>query len=224
MSRIVRSTLAEQVYTDLRDRILSGRFAAGQRLMPEELAGDLAISPTPIKEALLRLATDGLVETETRRGAIVRRFTAADVAELYEARQLVEGYALAQGFVRRTIDTKAIAELRALQNALVARRSEASQDGLTEALALDRAFHTRLVALAGNSVLTDWHARIVAQTHTMRVYSLESYKLERLQAEHEAILSALAEADQEAASAALERHLRQSRNELLTRLPKAPAP
>jgi DNA-binding GntR family transcriptional regulator len=76
---IVRSTLAEQAYTDLRAQIMSGRLPAGHRLLPEELALALAVSPTPIKEALVRLDQDGLVAMETRRGAVVRRFTAQDV-------------------------------------------------------------------------------------------------------------------------------------------------
>ena len=104
MGSIVRSTLAEQAYSDLRERIMSGRLPAGHRLLPEELAVTLAISATPIKEALVRLDQDGLVAMETRRGAVVRRFTAADVRNLYEARQLIELHALSRGFDEGRID------------------------------------------------------------------------------------------------------------------------
>jgi DNA-binding GntR family transcriptional regulator len=219
VSRIVRSTLAEQAYVDLRERIMSGRLPAGQRLMPEELASTLAISPTPIKEALHRLATDGLVEAETRRGAVVRRITRADVAELYEARLLVEGYALRHGFAAGAVGPKLVRDLKAIQTRLVARRSLGTEDGLTAALALDRAFHARLVALAGNRIMAEWHTLMLMQTHTLRVYSLDSYAFGRLQAEHEAIVAALRGGDAEAAGVALKRHLTLSRDELLLRMP-----
>jgi DNA-binding GntR family transcriptional regulator len=218
MSRIVRSTLAEQAYLDLRERIMAGRLPAGRRLMAEELAATLAISPTPVKEALLRLATDGLVEAETRRGVMVRRITGTDVAELYEARLLVECHALRHGFATGAVGPALVRKLRAIQTRLVARRALGTEEGLTAALELDRAFHAALVALAANRVMAEWHARLLMQTHTLRVYSVDSYRLGRLQAEHEAIVVALRGGDREAAGAALERHLTLSRDELLARL------
>ena len=72
MNNVVRATLAEQVHSELRSRILGGQLPSGHRLLPEELAVDLSISQTPIKEALLRLEADGLVVSEQRRGSVVR--------------------------------------------------------------------------------------------------------------------------------------------------------
>ena len=221
--RIVRSTLAEQAYSDLRGQIMSGRLPAGERLMPEELASMLAISPTPVKEALVRLATDGLVTTVTRRGVVVRQFTRADVAELYEARLLVEGYALERGFATGAVSPAFVRALQSVQTRLVARRTLNTEEGLTGALELDRAFHIRIVALASNRSIAEWHVRMLMQTHTLRVYSLASYPLGRLQAEHEAILAALRAGDAPAARSALQRHLSLSRDELLSRLPETAA-
>ena len=218
MSRIVRSTLAEQAYVDLRERIMSGRLPAGQRLMPEELAATLAISPTPIKEALRRLATDGLVQAEARRGMVVRRVSRADVAELYDARLLVECYALRRGFATGSAGPALVRGLRTIQTQLVARRSLGTEDGLTEALALDRAFHAKLVALTGNRMMVEWHGLVLMQTHTLRIYTLDSYAFDRLRAEHEAIVTALRAGDAPAAEAALKHHLTLSRDELLARM------
>jgi DNA-binding GntR family transcriptional regulator len=221
---IVRSTLAEQAYSDLRERIMSGSLAAGDRLLPEALAEALAISPTPIKEALVRLDQDGLVAMETRRGAVVRRFTAADVADLYEARQLIELHALSRGFAEDRVDAQFAHRLDEAQAALLARRALGSQAGLVDALTLDRAFHALIVSLTANRTLAAWHERVMMQTHTVRVYSLGSYPLERLAEEHAAIIAAFRAADAHAARLALQRHLLRSRDEIRARLVEAVAP
>ncbi len=218
MTAIVRSTLAEQAYSDLRERIMSGRLPAGARLLPEELAVSLDISPTPIKEALVRLDQDGLVAMETRRGAVVRRFTAEDVTDLYEARQLIERHTLARGFAERRIDPGFVARLQATQSALLAQRALGTEAGLIDALEHDRAFHRLIVALVGNRTLVDWHERVMAQTHTVRNYSLASYPMQRLADEHAAIVTAIARGDEAAAHDALERHLVLSRDEIIHRL------
>jgi DNA-binding GntR family transcriptional regulator len=218
LGSIVRSTLAEQAYSDLRERIMSGRLPAGHRLLPEELALALAISPTPIKEALVRLDQDGLVAMETRRGAVVRRFSAEDVGNLYEARQLIELHTLSRGFAEGHIDAGFADGLDALQAKLLAHRALGSEAGLNDALTQDRAFHGLIVSLSTNRTLADWHARVMMQTHTVRVYSLASYPMERLANEHAAIIAAIRQRDAAAAHAALQRHLVLSRDEILSRL------
>jgi DNA-binding GntR family transcriptional regulator len=222
MGPIVRSTLAEQAYSDLRRQIMSGRLPAGHRLLPEELAVALAISATPIKEALVRLDQDGLVAMETRRGAVVRRFTAVDVRNLYEARQVIELHALERGFDEGRIDAAFSDRLQAVQDQLLAQRALGSEAGLIVALDLDRAFHRQIVALAGNQTLADWHERVMMQTHTVGVYSLFTYPLEPLANEHAVILAALQKADAAAARTALYTHLLLSRDDVLSRLPDQP--
>jgi DNA-binding GntR family transcriptional regulator len=224
LGSIVRSTLAEQAYADLREQIMSGRLPAGHRLLPEELALTLAISPTPIKEALVKLDQDGLVAIATRRGAVVRRFTAADVRKLYEARELIELHAMSRAFVERRIDRPLSERLLATQANLLAYRALGTEAGLIDALAQDRAFHRLIVALSDNRTLVEWHERVMLQTHTVRVYSLATYPLERLEAEHAAVVAAVQAADATAARAALKRHLVLSRDEILSRLPSEDGP
>src|SRR5271168_2935847 len=106
MSNVVRATLSEQVHQELRARILGGQLLSGHRLLPEELANDLAISQTPVKEALLRLEADGLVVSGLRKGAAVRRFTLKDVEDLYEARIFIEIASLETACARGAVTTK----------------------------------------------------------------------------------------------------------------------
>ena len=106
--------------TDLiRDAIIDGRLAPGERLKEVELATELGISRTPVREALLVLQTEGLVEAVPNRGATVRAHTAEDLDDLYQLRALLEGYAARRAATRITEEDVArlARELRALRRA-----------------------------------------------------------------------------------------------------------
>lgn len=209
MSLMIKTTLAEQAYQELRSRIVTGRLAGGMRLLPNELAQDLGISPTPVKEACMRLEADGLVLASTRRGLVVRRLTQFDVEELYNARLLLETGAVERAFAQGAITTSLLSELEAT---LVQHRQHAnalSLDGLAKALSFDRNFHRQLVAAAGIGMVADWHARILGQTHTVLVSVPGNY--DRSVADHQDIFDALAAHDRALALAAVEIHLQRSR-------------
>jgi DNA-binding GntR family transcriptional regulator len=78
--------------------------------------------------------------------------------------------------------------------------------------------HARLVAMTGNPLMIDWHAQVMTQTHTVRVYSPASYTPDLIRAEHGAILAALGAGDQAGAQAALRRHLARSQADLIARM------
>jgi DNA-binding GntR family transcriptional regulator len=223
MSGLVRIPLAHQVYQELRTKILSGALAAGTRLLPDDLAESLSISQTPVKEALVRLEADGLVEAQSRRGAVVRRFTAVDVGELYEARALIELNAVRAAFRDNRFVPPVLDDLARILAEHLAETGRGSEDGLRNALALDREFHARIVALGGNGFIADWHAKIMRQTHTMVVYSAEDYTVDPTVREHNAVLAALADGAMDRAIAALERHLVRSRDDMLSRIGKSVA-
>ncbi|MDA8252119.1 MAG: GntR family transcriptional regulator [Rhodospirillales bacterium] len=205
-----RSTLAEQAYRTLRERIVKGDLPAGHRLLPEEIGQALSISPTPVKEALAMLQRDGLIEVSARRGSTVRRFSARDVADLYDARLTIEARAIGVGLAAGRVDAAFLARLDACAAALAERSRHRSRAELRQALRLDHDLHTLIVALAGNAVLADWHQRLLRQTQLVRVYSLRAFdagRLERAQQEHAAIIAALHAQDAPAAQRALETHL-----------------
>jgi DNA-binding GntR family transcriptional regulator len=87
---------AEQAAQALRDEILSGAIASGARLGEAELAGRLRVSRTPIREALTRLAAEGLVELQPNRGARVATWSTAELREIFELRLRLEPYAVRQ--------------------------------------------------------------------------------------------------------------------------------
>ena len=83
-------TSAERVADSLRDRIVHGDLAAGSRLGEAELAGELGVSRTPVREALSRLAAEGLVEIVPNRGARVATWTAAELEGVFDLRSTLE--------------------------------------------------------------------------------------------------------------------------------------
>jgi DNA-binding GntR family transcriptional regulator len=214
---IPRATIAETAYLALKGQIVRGELQAGQRLLPKTLAAALEISPTPVKDALLRLERDGLVETEARRGVVVRRFRRAEIAHLYEVRELIERHAVAAAFANGAPPASLLAALRRDQRSLLAALDRRSGAGLTKALGHDRALHANLVALTANPLLIAWHAQVMTQTHTVRVYTPATYTPDLLRDEHGAIIAALSANDRAAAETALARHLARSRDDLITR-------
>ena len=80
-SAVTRSTLRQQIADALRDEVLSGRLEQGQEFTVKEIADTYGVSATPVREALVDLAAQGLLEVEQHRGFQVRRFTAADAED-----------------------------------------------------------------------------------------------------------------------------------------------
>jgi DNA-binding GntR family transcriptional regulator len=84
----------------IREAIIDGRLAPGQRLKEEELARELGMSRTPVREALLLLQSEGLVESIPRRGAAVRSYAVDDLDDMYQLRAVLEGYAARRAATR----------------------------------------------------------------------------------------------------------------------------
>ncbi len=216
MSNVVRETLADQAYRDLRSRIVGGQLAGGARLRPEELAAELAISPTPVKEALLRLEADGLAVSSLRKGTVVRRLAEPDLIDIYDARLLIELDALDRAFAQGSVGRALIGTLR---ESLERHRGYAGRDTLDDvatALEFDRAFHHALVLAGGNALIAEWHLRILRQTHTVFVYAVGNYAQSAV--EHAAMFDALVENDRELAREALRHHLLRSRENSLQKI------
>lgn len=144
-------THATRVQDELREAILAGALEPGARLRAEALAERLRSSRTPVREALLLLAQEGLVQIEPRRGATVRAFDAADLSDLYEVRALIEPHAAALA-AQQIAD----AELDRLSD--IHERSMAyddpSDDSVAEQLALNDAFHRLILEAARSPRLT----------------------------------------------------------------------
>ncbi len=86
--------LTEQAYQSVKRQLLNGSFPEGSKLTEEYLSSALGISKSPVREALMRLESEGLIIIESRRGAYVRKFSAKEVHDLYDVRALLEVHAV----------------------------------------------------------------------------------------------------------------------------------
>jgi DNA-binding GntR family transcriptional regulator len=142
----VSASLAGRLYATVRRRIILGEFPQGSRLPEQRLADELEVSRIPLREALSRLHTDGLIETRPRRSAVVTSWATSTVHDLFDARLALETSAAARAAAR-------VAGVPQLQEALERSTTELqSGDDLGFAEANVR-FHQALVAAAGNPLL-----------------------------------------------------------------------
>ena len=144
-------TSATRVQDQLREAILTGALEPGTRLRAEALAERLRSSRTPVREALLLLAQEGLVQIEPRRGATVRAFDAADLSELYEVRALIEPHAA--GLAARRIAGEELARLLHIHDRSTA-YDDARDDSINEQLRLNDEFHRLILEAARSPRLT----------------------------------------------------------------------
>ncbi|WP_237322047.1 GntR family transcriptional regulator [Streptomyces sp. JJ36] len=144
-----RHSVRDQVLAALREALLSGELAPGEVYSAPALAARHGVSPTPVREAMQRLASEGLVETVPNRGFRVTEHTARDAAELAEVRALLEIPTVRA--LARTLPAERWDELRPLADATMAAAVRGDRSGYAEA---DRAFHLALLELHGNHRLT----------------------------------------------------------------------
>ena len=140
-------SLADLAYDRILAAVLDGGFTPGDRLVMDRLAEDLGISRTPVRDALRRMESDGLLEPATK-GFVIRTPGVDDVRDMYEAREPVEGWA-ARATAGRVDEvggavTAALADLAAVPDAVASAAYRANRD-----------FHRAIVVAAGNPVVVD---------------------------------------------------------------------
>lgn len=207
------ATSSDRAYEELRRAILHGEFEMGARLGEVELASFLNISRTPIREALRRLAADGLVELESNRGARVASWTAEDIDETFVLRALLESHGASLAAER--IDNAEIETLEALceeMEQLVGEREGPGLDRLNEA---NREFHNRILAASGSARLPALVSSVVQMPialRTFRRYSEEAMR--RSSNHHRELVAAFRARSSTWAEAVMHAHIMAARHEV----------
>jgi len=160
-------SVVDQVYDAVRARILSGDLPRGSRLRQAALAEELGVSRTPLREALRRLATEGLVEFEANRGATVADHDFADERQSWLARIALEPGAARLAAERR--DPEAIAAMR---GAIAAQRAAGGDP--SESYDVNRGFHLALVSGAGNAYLSRFAEMLWAPQLGVLIYAMQA--------------------------------------------------
>ena len=212
--RVEASSVADRVYAALRERILAGDIPHHARLHQEQLSGELGVSRTPLREALGRLAADGLVELLPQRGARVADITAADMETSYGARLVIEPAAAALAAKRRP--SEAIAEMR---RAIAEHRAE--QADVQAVFAANRDFHLAVVAASGNPFLLRFAEQLWVRRLGLRVYEEQREPPEFIAADadwHERIADAIEAGDARLAEREMRRHIDEAMQLLMRHL------
>lgn len=198
-----RATLAEQVYQHLRRDILANAFPPGAALPEQTLAAYLDVSRVPVREALRRLAAEGLVTLRPRQGAFVSTISPQQFLDAYRVREALEELAIKLALPHLTgVD---LDELERLQGGM--RRAAAMGDA-DAFFAANRAFHALFVTRSGNDYLSGIYFPLLDQMrrHISSSLGLRG-GLERSIDEHQAILEAVRAGDAEEAARLLREHI-----------------
>jgi DNA-binding GntR family transcriptional regulator len=162
------ASLAESAYQTMRRRILDNAWPPGYRALEQELALELGMSRTPVREALIRLQREGLVEVIPRHGMSVLPVSADDMRDIYEMLTALEAMA-AELAVRRQPGE---AQLKPLLDASRDMGRALKADDLEAWAAADESFHRHLVALSGNRLLVDAVQNCWDRAHRARMVTL----------------------------------------------------
>ena len=197
-------TLWQRVHEHLRDEILSGRLTPGTELSEVALAESLGVSRGPIREALGRLAAEGLVTIRPRRGAVVRALSNDEFIEAYQVREALEMMA-----VRLAVPTFTKEDTVAMEQLIADMTSRGEAGDVQGFFEANTEFHQRFFEVAGNRMLTELYRQLRGQIDRHRLRSLELRgDLTRSIAEHKAILRAAASGDVERAVHLVSEHIR----------------
>ena len=194
---------AARAYDYAKWAILNAVYAAGDVITEGGLAAELGVSRTPVREALLRLEVEGLVQLRPKKGAVVATFTLEDVDDVLEARTLVELSTAAKTFAHRAELLPLVVEVH---EEMCRRRHERDTAGFTDA---DRRFHELIVDAAGNSVLSAVY-RMLRERQTLFSSVMvrgRTVRMDAAIAEHERILAALRGDDADAFEQVVREHL-----------------
>jgi DNA-binding GntR family transcriptional regulator len=193
----------------IRGAILDGSFEPGRPLREEELAGWLGISRTPIREALLILENEGLVESTRNRSTHVARFDPSGLEEVYSIRAVLEGYA-----ARQAAELVTPEELEALRESCERFKEVATTSDDLQKLAEENfTFHETIHTAARSARLQRMIGTVTALPLIYRSYMTYSTRNRRKAVDdHIAILGALARHDGDAAGALMEKHVQWARD------------
>jgi len=220
------SQAGDLAYSTLRSGILGGRYGPGDRLGEIEVAAEIGLSRTPVREALRRLGSQGLVDLLPNRGARVRTWTVDDLEQTYELRAVLEGLGARRAAPRITPED--VAELDRLADDMIGcdpslgHRPTGDFDDLA---ALNARFHAVIVAASGSGQLAVTLTGLVQLPLVMRTYRRYTPQaLARSHAHHRELVDALRAGDGGWAESVMRSHVLAARCVLLDSLRDHPAP
>ena len=195
--------LREIVYEELKRQILVGEIAPGTRIMEFELAEDMGVSRTPVREAIRKLEKEGLVTIEPRRGAYASDISIKDMVDVLEVRQMLEGMAASMAAQKVTEEEKLdfVEANSAYKNAV-------KKGNIEEIIRYDELFHQLIVSYSGNKTLNQLLSQVQELALRFRyIYYDDFSRYENMPVEHEEIEEAIISGDTQKAKVVAEEHV-----------------
>ena len=207
------ATLSDEVYRSLRSSIVKGEHRPNARLIEAELAERLQVSRTPIRDGLLRLASDGLVLSR-RRGWVVREHTPEEISEIYGVRLALEGYAAR--LAAKVGDDEALAHIASVH---YRGSDDVSRDARERLVDYNDLFHDAIVEAAGNRRLGDLIRQNREYFFNYRIAALYSDEEASLSiAGHDELVRTLLARDGDAAEQAARKHVGEALTVILAKV------
>jgi DNA-binding GntR family transcriptional regulator len=203
--------VGDWVYQRLREGILLGDFQPGERMRQSDVAEHFDVSHTPVREALARLASDGLVTLHPHRGAVVNSLSPQEIDEIYELREVLDPY-----IARKTTEQASDEHLDAIH---AAAQACAEPDlSSTELFERNRLFHLALYEGCGNQRMVQLFESLWDSVTAIRmfdVYVSDAEELAKMNREHAEISRAVAARDGKRAAELVRQHIAAARRDLL---------
>ena len=192
-----------QVFDKIRSDILNGKYKRGEELVESSIGKELGISRTPVREAIRQLELEGLVQLVPNKGAFVTGISEKDVRDIYLIRARLEG--LAARMAAKNITPEL---LDAMEETVVLSEYHAKKEHYEQVCEMDSKFHKLLYKASGSRILehtlTDFHQYV----QRVRMASImKKRRMEKSNDEHDAILTAIREHDEEKAELVATRHI-----------------
>jgi len=211
--RATRLLLREHIKEIILERILTGVYEPGERLVETRLAREFETSQVPVREALRELEVLRFVESEPFRGARVRAVSRAEMVEIFPVRSAIEEVAV------RLATLQLDGDVEELEQHLGAMEDAAVEGDRHQQVSSDVAFHRTIVEASGNSILGDVWLSLRVEGRTMITSLGAGIGLDEIVAIHEPILAAIRAKDPDAAAAAMRRHFEVLRSMLSEEAP-----
>lgn len=214
MPAVKEKTLNRQVYHELLRKLIEAEISLGAQLDERSLAAEMGVSRTPVREAIIQLVREGLVDYYPYRGHFVKMWTPKEVNDLFEVRKVLE--ALAVRLAVRKLSQDDLDEVRGIVDDIQAALRQGDIEGFSEA---DRCFHNTIIQKTGNQTLIDGLERLACQIQVIRTIANRAPDLvERMLNEWPRIMTALETRDAERSAELMLSHIEDARKTVVGHL------
>lgn len=205
--------LREIVYEELKRQIMIGEIPPGTRMMEVELAEDMGVSRTPIREAIRKLEKEGLVSIEPRRGAYASEISIKDMVDVLEVREFLES--MAAGLAAKKINQEDGEKISKVSQAY----KKAVESGRTEEIIkADELFHRLIVECSGNKTLIQMMNQVQELALRFRYIYYEDFsRYKNMPYEHQEIVDAIISGNEEMAKEKADSHVRRLKEFVISR-------